>query len=219
METMKCKECGKELSTKAEICPNCGVRVKKKSTFSIIFRVLEIIVVIVVLIILIIVAVAVIKDASYKARKKSFYGKWERISSDNRIVYSEVTKPVGEDGIEYSTITTITTIIIDNELEFKDGYVYDGLGSAEGCYTTTELNERCEDTLPYLFVNDKTNGFAISFNDTHGRVKYLCFKQEDKDTIKQINCLDLGEGNIYSSNDGINREYDIVYKRKRLLTK
>ncbi len=216
METMKCKECGKELSTKAEICPNCGVRVKKKSTFSIIFRVLEIVVVIVVLIILIVVIWAVIKDASRKARIKSFYGKWERISSDNRIVYSEVTKPVGEGGIEYSTITTI---IIDNELEFKDGYVYDGLGSGEGCYTTTELNERCKDTLPYLMLNDKTNGFAITFNDTHGRVKYLCFKQEDKDTIKQINCLDLGKDNLYSSNGGINREYDIVYKRKRLLTK
>ena len=216
METMKCKECGKELSTKAEICPNCGVRVKKKSTFSIIFRVLEIITVIVVLIILIVVVVAVIKDASRKARIKSFYGKWERISSDNRIVYFEATKPVGEDGIEYSTITTI---IIDNELEFKEGYVYDGLGNGEGCYTTTELDERCKDTLPYLWFDDKTNGFAISFNDTHGRDKYLCFKQEDKNTIKQINCLDLGEGNRYSSNDGINREYDIVYKRKRLLTK
>lgn len=30
MEKITCKECGKELSSKAEICPNCGVRVKKK---------------------------------------------------------------------------------------------------------------------------------------------------------------------------------------------
>lgn len=29
METIKCKECGKELSKKAEICSNCGYRIKK----------------------------------------------------------------------------------------------------------------------------------------------------------------------------------------------
>lgn len=30
MKTIKCKECGKELSSKADICPNCGYRVKKR---------------------------------------------------------------------------------------------------------------------------------------------------------------------------------------------
>ena len=31
METKKCKECGKEISKKAEICPNCGCRVKSNT--------------------------------------------------------------------------------------------------------------------------------------------------------------------------------------------
>ena len=30
MALRKCKECGKEISTKAESCPNCGAKVKKK---------------------------------------------------------------------------------------------------------------------------------------------------------------------------------------------
>ena len=33
METIICKECHKELSKKAEICPNCGCRVKKNPFF------------------------------------------------------------------------------------------------------------------------------------------------------------------------------------------
>jgi hypothetical protein len=30
----KCKECGKEISAKAEPCPSCGVKIKKTSLFS-----------------------------------------------------------------------------------------------------------------------------------------------------------------------------------------
>jgi hypothetical protein len=32
MALVKCKECGKEVSSKAETCPNCGVTIKKKSS-------------------------------------------------------------------------------------------------------------------------------------------------------------------------------------------
>jgi len=33
MAMIKCKECGKEVSSKAESCPNCGVVIKEKPTF------------------------------------------------------------------------------------------------------------------------------------------------------------------------------------------
>ena len=49
METIKCKECGKDLSSKAEICPNCGVRVKKKGIISKAFRFFEVIGVLIVI--------------------------------------------------------------------------------------------------------------------------------------------------------------------------
>lgn len=32
MGLMKCRECGKEVSSKAEICPHCGNTIKKKLT-------------------------------------------------------------------------------------------------------------------------------------------------------------------------------------------
>lgn len=32
MALIKCKECGKELSDKAKICPNCGYRERKPIT-------------------------------------------------------------------------------------------------------------------------------------------------------------------------------------------
>lgn len=31
MEKIKCKECGKEVNKKAEICPNCGCRLKSNT--------------------------------------------------------------------------------------------------------------------------------------------------------------------------------------------
>lgn len=31
MEKIKCKECGKEINKKAEICPHCGCRVKSNT--------------------------------------------------------------------------------------------------------------------------------------------------------------------------------------------
>ena len=31
MEKINCKECGKEINKKAEICPNCGCRVKSNT--------------------------------------------------------------------------------------------------------------------------------------------------------------------------------------------
>lgn len=30
MALKKCKECGKEVSTKADLCPNCGAKQKRK---------------------------------------------------------------------------------------------------------------------------------------------------------------------------------------------
>lgn len=44
MEKIKCKECGKEVNKKAEICPNCGCRLKS-NTLKIILICLTIIVV------------------------------------------------------------------------------------------------------------------------------------------------------------------------------
>ena len=32
MSLIKCKECGKEISNKAESCPNCGVKLPKKTS-------------------------------------------------------------------------------------------------------------------------------------------------------------------------------------------
>ena len=45
MDTIKCKECGKEINKKAEICPNCGCRVKS-NTLKIVIICISVIVVI-----------------------------------------------------------------------------------------------------------------------------------------------------------------------------
>jgi len=40
MALAKCKECGKEISSQAKVCPNCGASIKKKAGCSIIILVL-----------------------------------------------------------------------------------------------------------------------------------------------------------------------------------
>ena len=45
MDTIKCKECGKELNKKAEICPNCGCRVKSNTLKIVIICILTIVVI------------------------------------------------------------------------------------------------------------------------------------------------------------------------------
>lgn len=196
METIKCKECGKELSSKAEICPNCGVRIKKKSFISKAFRFFEIIGVLIVIGIICVVVYSLIRDLSRKNRENSYVGTWELVSKQGNVTYSK------------------TTIIIDKTLTFEKGNVYYGMGSGESCFNTDgkEITERCKNAKPTLRINRYDKIFAIDFNSTSGGSVILCFKDSEKNTIKQVSCKGSFGGN-YSANGGIDEDFDIVYKK------
>ncbi len=206
MEKIKCKECGKELSSKAEICPNCGVRIKKKGFISKAFRFFEIIGVLIVISLICVVVYVLIRNGLRNARKNSYVGTWELISNQENVTY---TKSINYNGEPY---TKDYIIIIDKELVFEKGNVYDGIGSGESCNNGEILSKRCENTKPQLrlYLNDKV--FAIDFNTTTGDSVLLCFEDSDKNTIKQISCKGTNDGN-YSANGGIDEDFDIVYKK------
>ena len=76
METVKCKECGKELSKKAEICPNCGIRVKRKSLLAQIGVFFLGIILLIAIIAIIIGIVIFIGKTKKDAIKEKYAGTW-----------------------------------------------------------------------------------------------------------------------------------------------
>lgn len=209
METLKCKECGKELSSKAEICPNCGVTIKKKSFISKAFRFFEIIGVLIVIGIICFFSHSFIRNLLRKNRVNSYIGTWELVSKQENVTYSKTYTSVGVE----ETHTIDYTIIIDNKLNFEKDKVYYGSGGAVSCSGFDEsITERCNESKPVLLLNSNDNVFAINFNTTNGNNVYLCFKDSDKNTIKQVSCKGFYGGN-YSANGGIDEDFDIVYKK------
>ena len=201
---MKCKKCNYFFVDDLEICPNCGVRVKPRSTIYKIFKVLEVLTVIGCVIFAVIFVLLVLKEWKDKLRKNSYIGSWHLETSERYIKYKD-------DDVK---------IILDETLDLKKGNVFYGMGSGGSCYSAVELTERCEGVEPELFLNEKDKIFAITFNTSNGGDVMLCFKNNGKNTIKQVSCegagrkMEDGEG-IYSLNGGINQEFNIVYKKVR----
>lgn len=209
METIKCKECGKELSSKAEICPNCGVRIKKKSFISKAFRFFEIIGVLIVIGIICVVVYSLIRELSRENRENSYVGTWELVSKQDNVTYSKTYTSVGGD----ETYTIDYAIIIDDKLNFEKDNVYYGIVGGTSCGLFNEpITKRCNGAKPVLLLNENDKIFAIDFNTTNGDGVYLCFKDSEKNTIKQISCKGAYGGD-YSGNGGIDEDFDIVYKK------
>ena len=209
METIKCKECGKELSSKAEICPNCGVRLKNKGFIWKAFRFFEIIGVLIVIGIVAVFIYTVIRDLYRKARENSYVGTWKLVSKNDNVSYSKTITTMGE----VETYTIDYTIIIDRELTFEKDNVYYGIGGGTSCeYDEEDITERCKESKPVLLLNSHDKIFAIDFNTTSGNSYYLCFKNTKKNRIEQVSCKGAGKGD-YSANWGLEEEYDIVYEK------
>ena len=209
METIICKECGKELSSKAEICPNCGVRIKKKSFISKAFRFFEIIGVLIVIGIICVVVYSLIRELSRENRENSYVGTWELVSKQDNVTYSKTYTSVGGD----ETYTIDYAIIIDDKLNFEKDNVYYGIVGGTSCGPFNEpITKRCNGAKPVLLLNENDKIFAIDFNTTNGDGVYLCFKDSEKNTIKQVSCKGFYGGD-YSGNGGIDEDFDIVYKK------
>lgn len=209
METIKCGECGKELSNKAYVCPNCGIKLKKSKTEKIVIGILSIIG-IVILLITIVFAWRVIDE---KILINRYGGDWTLETPKDIYLTS-----AGE--ITYDPEMG-NKILFDEILHIEKENVYNGLGLS-GCSLEDDINkltERCDETPAKVFLSsEERNKFAINFINDFGNPVLLCFEYTSKDTIGQISCKgipgDKYNPELYIANGGLDAELGITYKKR-----
>ena len=201
MEKVKCKECGKEISKKAEICPNCGCRVKSNLLKLIIVDIL-VIVIIVCGYFAFIKAKDALKNNQQKSIKNQYVGTWV-IETQKDIFLGEMR------------------LFIDDVLSFTEDRVLRCFGCTRYCEPDVEGNKItkiCDDAKPTVHLGQREDEIAIDFVDEYGYSSLLCFRLENENTLKQISCkgiaVDEANPEGFALNGGIEEEYGIVYKKK-----
>lgn len=217
METIKCKECNKELSKKAEICPNCGYRIKNKSFI----KQLGIVFLGIILFIIIVLLIFVIWYGVERYQKnkivEQYAGVWT-LKSDTNQSYT----------IEHENFDTNLKIkekikiLLDKKLIIKKENVYYGIGNEGYCADFSEnkkITERCPNNTPQVYLSQLyKNKVGINFSDENGDPIILCFKLQNKRTLEQISCENVGgdelNPSLYSNNGGIDEKLNISYVKE-----
>lgn len=221
MEIIKCKECGKELSKKAEICPNCGIRVKKKSLLA----QLGVVFLGIILFIAIVLIVFPIVFHSVETTGETIKPKQQELYEGTWILQTEGDVYYTIENIDYYTNEKTYTkkkIILDKELEVKKEKIYYGMMRTSCTHKEHFINgkliERCPDLEPQIFLSRMYDDiFGIEFLDENGHSIILCFKYKDN-KIEQISAENIGTDELnpngYSLNGGIDETLGIVYTKK-----
>lgn len=216
MALIKCKECGKEISTKAEMCPNCGIRVKKKRFIINVFRFFEVIGVLIVIGLVVFFAYEMIKRTLNESRRKSYIGEWKLQNNIESVIYKKESGLDEENNQLYYELK----IIIDDKLKIEDENINFGIGlsSCDNFKNDKEYTERCDEVPVVVRLNNNDKTSAINFVATDGENHLLCF-EKNGDTLKQRSCkgANSNEDNdsLYSMNGGVDEDFGIVYKKMK----
>ncbi len=176
MKTIKCKECGKILSKKAKICPNCGCGINWGKKFLKIFLVILIIFVIILGLSFV---PNLIKDYKFQKLSKKYSGTWD-LKIDNDQYYQN-------DGERLK-------ILLDKELIFGTDVILsasDNVGEVSMCIPE-EFDEKFVKRCPESFVRlysyiEVPDIVYINFIDENGSLIFIKFKYSDE-TLKQTSC-------------------------------
>ena len=197
---IKCKECGKEINKKAEICPHCGCRVKSNLLKYIIINVIVIITIILVFLVFTKTKTE-LGDDNQKNVKSQYVGTWKL--QEQKDVYKKDTK-----------------IFLDDYLTFTEENIRHCLGCDRYCESNynQKLTKICDNVKPTVHLAEKENEIAIDFVGEDGYSTLLCFRLIDEFTLNQISCegvaLDEGNPNGFYVNGGIGEELGIIYKKQ-----
>ena len=199
MEKITCKECGKELSSKAKICPNCGVEIKQKGIKGIakkFFKLFQVVGVIFVIGIIVFIIISGIRELNYKNIKKGYVGIWELKSQDTKIPYND------------------RFLLIDKSLKIDLKNVFEGLGDGASCSIPNvyEYEERCDGAYPTVFLNSSDKIVGITFVNNRGSSETICF-EKNKDELNQVSCNK--SNGAYKDNGGIKDELGIKYIKSK----
>lgn len=236
MRTKKCKECGKEINKKAEICPNCGCRVKSLTLKIIILFVLMILV-----IVTLYYAICGIKKLIHNNFKKmetekalniinSYVGKYYIIHSDK-----ELYELISEDSLELAIgrygidAKNMVKEKLELNVSLKNRFGWGTNSLSEFIYAQLEHGDLYEDVLATsnYYETDDMYGIKIIGDDikTYLAVpaKYLvnisnslisipgivCFESVNNDMqiLKQVEC----KGNYLI--DSISTDYEFQLKK------
>lgn len=197
MKTIKCKECGKELSKKAKICPNCGCGVNQGKRFLIIF---SIILIVCVSILAIAFLPGIIRRNAEQVLKEKYSGTWVLQTTNDQYYNNN-----GED----------LKLLLDEKLVFNDNDVINGSTEFHICFPDKigeKVTERCTESIARVYTDIETPDIVdINFIDEEGNVRLIRFKYND-DNLKQINCANVGKEKM--GIDCINENLDITYVKE-----
>lgn len=189
MQTKKCKYCNKDIHIKAEICPNCGCRVKSN-----IFKILVISIIVIGSLIGIYMGVITIKD-KIRYNKMAKNKENERIRMDNILnslvgSYSinnpksiEISTNTGDYTMEYALLDKV--IINKDDIQYLDGTYIHYIGVDKSIYVYEDNN----DIFMIIYVQDIVSDDVDSIHN-----RYACLKL-DSNSFKQVKC----KSGIYDS--------------------
>ncbi len=96
MSLIKCNECGKELSDKAEICPNCGTKIIQNNSKK------TIMIAIIFIFILILISIIGYLYIGKQELKKTLLKDWQRVEKGSSGVYYTLELDFSETTIKYN---------------------------------------------------------------------------------------------------------------------
>ena len=198
MALIKCSECGKEISDKAKMCVNCGAKAKNNNKI-----ILSLIIGVAILLVAVLVYFLIFNNNENKMSKeseKNFVGTWELQNTDKLYNYNENDN--------------LYTIILDQKLIFNSNSISSYL--PRDC--ESGITERCDKSIPSIYLTNKDNEIAINFVRTDGASVLLCFTLHEENILKQRTCKgvsnDEGYMDAYLNNTGgLGQDLEISYKK------
>lgn len=209
METIKCKECGKEISKKAYTCPNCGIKIKTSSLDKLVITVF----IIVGILILAFGGIFAYKMIEKQILVNRYSGDWLLEIGDDIYLAYDGQETDEDEGIK---------LLLDETLHIEKENVYEGIGLSSCSLNEKRdlFEERCEESpAKALTSSTEKDKLAITFIKADGNPVLLCFEYTKKDTLSQISCEhvsgDKYNPELFAANGGLTQDFDIVYKKKR----
>lgn len=198
MALIKCSECGKEISDKAKMCVNCGAKAKNNNKI-----ILSLIIGVAILLVAVSVYFLIFNNNENKMSKeseKNFVGTWELQNTDKLYNYNENDN--------------LYTIILDQKLIFNSNSISSYL--PRDC--ESGITERCDKSIPSIYLTNKDNEIAINFVRTDGASVLLCFTLQEENILKQRTCKGVSDDEGYmdaylNNTGGLGQDLEISYKK------